>query len=1041
MSDQPQRFAVRAAGVALAVTVVVAPTVWAQAKKEPAKPLPKLPALPPMKPPTKPGPAKPPPPTPKAGTKIGEAQKIGPGEAFDAAEKLFQDSNWEEALTAFQRFQRDYPISGLLAGAMYYEGWCAGNLRQHEVAVAAFERLLRGYPDSQLVPESTLKLAEAKRELRDFAAALTLIRQFQAKNPNHALTSQAWLEEARTLFAMKEFAAAKNLLAKFRDRFREEWETGFDAMFLLAQIYTEESNHDDAQAIYAVIASRNNNPRTVEGLYLTGQALFEQKKYPEALRFFKRVAPKAILVANVDQQLADLQARRITIIAQAGEAGYNSRLEALQKLAQQVRSRDDLRPPALFRIGNCYQSLERHDEAAVVYRHLMEKHPDIRLAESAQCGLIQTLSARGLAKEATTETEKFKAKYPESLALEGIELMEAESRFGTKDFSRALELYLKTKSVNTNQAVLEAVNFRIASCQFELKQWDKARDAYVAFTTGYPKSRAMPDVLFRLALCHYELANAGEDQAVREPNLRDAIKYFERLRVEHPLPEILPDVVFRIAYFHNMLAQYDNTEMEKAVNVLEEFRQQFPDHRYMPDVLMQIARTRVILQQSDQGIAAYQQLADKWPEDPNAPLALYEIGTTYYRMDKRDKMISTFRVLAQRFPSYAKVGDALYLIAAEYEDQARQILTSGSTNAQVEAQAKFMEAENAYRLVSAIATNAPAEAEGDPIRNAAFGALTKTAALMQQRGATNAAIAEWGTFLDQFQNFADPARRAVAQLAAIYRQAKLAREGYAKFDELKAKHQANAPIRIAALTGAIELAIGESNVSRANQAAAQLLADPEADKLPPLTYIAMGRTFLQTEQCQQAHDTFVRMANAHKDNELLVQQANVGKGKALLCLKRLDEAEAIFNEIALSPPTKGGHSDAELGLGRIAEARNNIVEAVKHYDKAILVGGRGGEAVDEAAFRCGKYFFELVEKDAKKRKDNVLKARAYFARLVFATGPMAEEAMYRVAECHEALGNPADALRSYQNYLRKFADGKFAPQAKDQIKKLSLPPK
>lgn len=1039
MTYRSQRSAVRAACVALAVVVALAPAVWAQAKKTTTPP--KLPTLPPLKPPTKPPtkPGTPPPPTPKPGTPITAAPKVGPGEAFEVAEKLFQESKWEEALTAFQKFQRDYPLSGLLPGAMYYEGWCAGNLRQHEVAVAAFERLLRNYPESQLVQESTLKLGEAKRELKDYPAALNLIRQFQAKNPKHTLIPQAMLEEARTLFAMKDLAGAKGILAQFRDRFREEWDTGFDAMFLLAQICTEENNHEEAQAIYAVIASRNNNPRNNEGLYLTGHALFEQKKFDEALRFFKRVAPKPLLVANVDQQLAQLEKNRIPIIAQAGEAGYTSRLTALQQFAQQIKSRDDLRPSALYRIGNCYQSLSRPDEAAIVYRYLLDKYPDIQLAESAHCGLIQTMSERKLSAEAAVETEKFKAKYPNSLMLENVELMQAESLFNTKDFPRALEFYLKTKSVNTNQAVLEAVGFRIATCRFELKQWDQARDAYVAFATSFPKSKAMPDALFRLALCHYEIGNASEDQAIREPNFRDAIKYFERLRVEHPLPEILPDVVFRIAYFHNLLAQYDGTELEKAVNVFEEFRQQFANHKYLPDVLMQIARTRGVLQQPDAAIAAYQELADKWPEDPNAPLALYEIGTTYYRMDQRDKMVSTFRLLSQRFPNYAKVGDALYLIAAEYEDRARQVLTSGVTNAQVEANAKFIEAENAYRLVAAVATNALPDAEGDPIRSAAVGALFKTVALMELRGATNAAIAECGTFLEQFQNFADPARRAVAQIATLYRKTKLTNEGYAKFDELKAKYQANAPIRIAALTAAIELAISDRNQSRANQAAAQLLADPEADKLPPLTYMAVGKTFLQTDQCQRARDAFTKMASAHKDNEALLQQANVGLAKALLCLKQLDEAEKIFNEILLDQKNTGGHGDAELGLGLIAEARSSLIEAVKHWDKAIAVGR--GEAVEEAAYRCGKYFFEVVEKDPKKNKDNKLKARAYFARLVFATGPMADEAMFRIPECHEALGNPADALRSYQMYLRKFPDGKFVPQAKDRIKALSGPAK
>ena len=98
------------------------------------------------------------------------------------------------------------------------------------------------------------------------------------------------------------------------------------------------------------------------------------------------------------------------------------------------------------------------------------------------------------------------------------------------------------------------------------------------------------------------------------------------------------------------------------------------------------------------------------------------------------------------------------------------------------------------------------------------------------------------------------------------------------------------------------------------------------------------------------------------------------------------------------------------------------------------MAGRG-DITFEAAFRLGNIFFNLVS-DPGKVKENKKLALAYYARLLFATGPMAEEAAYRSAECHAALGAPEHACPAFQSYLKRFPAGKFVNDAKANIAKL-----
>ena len=51
-----------------------------------------------------------------------------------------------------------------------------------------------------------------------------------------------------------------------------------------------------------------------------------------------------------------------------------------------------------------------------------------------------------------------------------------------------------------------------------------------------------------------------------------------------------------------------------------------------------------------------------------------------------------------------------------------------------------------------------------------------------------------------------------------------------------------------------------------------------------------------------------------------------------------------------------------------------------------------------------------------------------------------EEAAFRAAQCHEALGNVEQARSAYQAYLRRFPDGNFKMEARTLLAKLPAPP-
>jgi TolA-binding protein len=919
-------------------------------------------------------------------------------EGLTAARKSYEAGAWAEALAAFQKFERENKFSTALPESIYYQGWCWFNLARYAEALAVFDRLLKNYPDSVLVPEVLLKRAECQRELKNFSAAAAIYREFSQRFPQHELLPQAILGEAWMLFKNKDLAGAKAKVQLVRERFKSQPDVTLDALFLLGQLLTEEKKFDEARAVYKLIASQRANPRATEGLYLAGEAMYDSRRYQDAINYYKRVQPTAALLDNIQTEMNQLLAERPGLLAQgsAGLVVLQSRMEALKQLAVQIKARPDLRASALFRIANCYQSLERPEEASVVYRYLLQKYPDDKVAPQANFGLIQTLTQRGQLEQANAETELFKKKYPASPLLENAQLVQAEALFGQSQFKDALPLYQKALAVSKDAQTSETIEFRIAACAYGLEQFDKARDAFLAFVRKYPATKITPEALFRLGRSYYEIANRSNDPKIAQPNLVDAIKTYEDIRAKFPQTERLPEVTFQLGYLYSYLGAYDKTSYEKAIGTFQDFSKRWPDNRLVAEASYQIARNYLSMQRFDDAVAAYKQVVDRFPDNSLAPFAAFETGSTYATAKKPNEMIEALRAYVSRYPDHARVADALYAIAAELENQK-----------------KPDEAIATYREIVARGA-ATVNNLTDDQRNSILGAELRIISLLEQKGDLQATVMECQAFLAKFSADALAARTTVSQIAGLYRKAKRLPDGYAVLDQLTSQYQANAAIRLATATSTIELALGDKDYTRANAAAQKLLADPEHDRLPAVSLLAGGNTFLKTENYARAAELFGRAGTT--------PLALLGLGQAQLGLKNYDQAESAFNKVVAADPQ---NLEAKLGLGKVYESQGRVKDAVAAYDPVWRQGR--GDAATEAAFRVG--MLAIQQKDYKA-------ALPMFARLLFATGPMAEEAAFRAAQCHEALGNTPQACSAFQAYAKRFPAGKFVDDAKSQAAKL-----
>jgi TolA-binding protein len=856
-------------------------------------------------------------------------------------------------------------------------------------ALVAFQKFERDQEFSTALPEAIYYEGWCCFKLKRYQDAATAFERVVKAYPSAAVVPGAMLKRAESFRELTEVSKAVDLYREFQSKYPKH--------LLLPQAVLGEAwarfklkEFADAKAIVARAREdyRDDPIASFDALCLLGQILNEEGNLDEARAVYREITA----------QRADPRAAECLYLA--GESMFEVKRYAdaitYYQLQAQINERPDLRAAALFRLGNCYQALGKPDEASVAYRDLLGNYPDDKLAEQANVALIQTLIERHQFEDANAETEKFKQKYPKSRLIDNASFLQAETLFGRERYEDALNRYLTYRETAKDPQLVEITEYRIGASYYGLKQFDKARDSLTEFIRKFPQSKLSPDALFRLGRSYFEIANSSGDSKIAQTNLVEAVKIFERIRASHPQDERISEVIFQLGYLYSYIAEND-----KAIDMFAEFTKKWPDDRLVPEATYQIARNHVAAQRYDQAIAAFTELVRLFPNSELAPFAAYEIGTTYAAAKRPTDMLVTLRAYAEKYPNHARVGDALYAIGQ-----------------QLESTQNFTEAIATYRVVVTKAATNPS----GPMRDAAIGAELRLAALLE----TDSAIVNCEDFLAKFARDPVAARTAVSQLAPLYRKTMSLSDAFAKLDQLATRYQGNAAIRRAGATSTIELALSEKDYPRAYADALTLLPDSESDKLPAQSYLAIGNAMLKSRHYIEARDAFEKTLKFYPGDVRTTPLANLGLGQAYFGLKDLDQAEATFRKLLNADPQ---NLEAKLGLGKVYEAKGKVPEAIEMYDPVWRQGR--GDAAAEAAFQMGMLAF---------RDKNYKAALPMFARLLFATGPLAEEAAYRAAQCHEALGSVEQARSAYQAYVRRFPGGTFTMEARTQLAKLPAPP-
>jgi tol-pal system protein YbgF len=112
-------------------------------------------------------------------------------DSYDKAYTAFKEGDYTGAITGFENFLAQHPLSALAPAAAYWIGNAHYALRNFDEAIAAQQRLIEAYPDSSKAPDGLLNMASSQIEIGQKPAARKTLEKLITSYPSSDAAEKA----------------------------------------------------------------------------------------------------------------------------------------------------------------------------------------------------------------------------------------------------------------------------------------------------------------------------------------------------------------------------------------------------------------------------------------------------------------------------------------------------------------------------------------------------------------------------------------------------------------------------------------------------------------------------------------------------------------------------------------------------------------------------------------------------------------------------------------------------------------------------------
>ncbi len=945
------------------------------------------------------------------------------------AKRLMNESLYELAYDEFIEFIEQNGDSPLIGEAYYLAYDCLFLQGEYNDALTQFIRFIRDFPFSSFTPFAKERLGEIYLKLGDYGEAKEIFEGFIKAYPENERTEDAifWLGE--THYKMEEYEKARYYYNLCMERYSEGRFYDY-SLFSLGFSYRDEKRFDEAERFFKTLIDSFPNSSLIEDAYISiGEIEFEKGEFDNALAVFNNYRKNYPKGKFYDKSL--LYTGKVHRKKRESELAIETFTSLIKKFPE-----SRYRSPARYYIAWIYFEQKDYDNALSNFKNVEENSKlyfpsfywsGIILERQGKKGaaiekfenLAHMKDAGGFRNDAFYELarigyESNNVQLGDSLiqVLKRTDrkwkalLLKGNSRFEKEQYKEAIEIYREIIREEKDEEGSDAI-YRLASSLFKIENYENAEEYFNVYLTTYPDGEYRKEAMLLFAECGYELQK-WEAALARYRNVRSQFPGTKEAKLAMMGEGWTLSKLGRDAEAYAILKEVEGAEGEKK------------DWLTLGDAAFNAGKF-------DEAVQNYQKAAR---EKKTREIGLLKLGNTYCRIRKRWDAVSTYDELIKDFPlgdladdAYFRKGEALRKLG----DYKGSVLTMESLrrlypSSEYIGKSYTLSGDNYFDTGDFDNARIHYQKVVDMLRlpedTSAVLPINGIMKCIQRKDGVKRATEFADTYIDRFEGtyLSERIRMLKADVFYYSGEIKKAEEEYGKVENKKLKPEA-----LYYQARSLQLLKKSKD---AEEKLREIINDFPKSRMVSKTILLLGKVLFEQRKYSESLEFLEKTGKPKTSEDFEILYI---KGEVYIKLNHKEKAIATFQEIK-NMTTGMWEGKALLRLGDIMLDDGKLNDALSFYEEAEKTGE--SDIIPEAYYMKGKVF---------EKQGNDSEALKTFLKIKYnlTDSPFTTKAIFKAAEIALRTGKEQDALSLYKEVIERNDDKTLTILAKDRLKTIN----
>ncbi len=433
-----------------------------------------------------------------------EKREVSARASLETANILFNQREYEKAITYYDMFVLKYPDDINISRALYQQGVALYRLQFYEEAVRKWKKTAGKYSESEFAPKALFQIGKTYFGMWKYKVAIQAYQLLVDAYPSSELLKESSLQLGQCYYNAGNIDSAITLYKNFINQFPQDEKIPYVLEQLQTCYYRQGKK---GKELGKLLKEFPKSKFAVDSYWELGAEAFNKKNYAVAKEYFNKIV--------VDFPETETAKKAMYYLAEVSfmEEKYESAIKDYENFIRNF-SEDDLALQARFRLAVSAFKGKNYLQATTFFMNFIEKHPTDPLAKDARLNVPLCYKKARRFNEAIEGYKSFIENHPQDDSVGFSYLQIGSLNEELRNFKEAIEFYEKVPDELKEKS--EAI-FYSGRCYQELQLTDKVKETYKQFLKFRPATDK-----FRLA----GLAALGEIYE-REGKSKEAIVVYQ----------------------------------------------------------------------------------------------------------------------------------------------------------------------------------------------------------------------------------------------------------------------------------------------------------------------------------------------------------------------------------------------------------------------------------------------------------------------------------------------------------------------------------